>query len=490
MTEADGPDGATGSGTELGVVIPTLNEARTLPRLLDDLARLPMAARVVVADGGSSDGTVQVARERGARVVRAPRGRARQMNVGAAALSTPWLLFLHADSRVPAETRQALARWLAEPPPEGAAHFAFRLDARGTWWSLIEWGQRVRERLTGLAYGDQGLLVSRERWQAVGGVPDLPLMEDVEFTRRLRRSGGLRRIDAPVITSARRYEEEGPLRAWLRNAALITLFGIGVPTRSLARFYPTRNGEPGIAPPDDAPLRSDLKVESGTEAAGSRVTNVGATPMTDAAGRSGTDPRATPMVLVFAKAPRPGEVKTRLAADLGPEEAARIYRQMGRQVVDQLRDGPFRLRVCHTPADAEAEMRAWLGEEGLEYRPQSSGDLGRRMDRASQEALRETGRVCIVGTDAPDVDAPLVRDALAHLEDHDVVFGPARDGGYYLVALRRPAPTLFQGIPWSTDRVLEESLAAAARSNLSVSTLPMLSDVDRVEDLPPAFRAT
>ncbi len=463
---------------ELGVVIPTLNEARTLPHLLEDLAQLPLSARIVVADGGSRDPTVEVARKLGARVVPAPRGRARQMNVGAASLSTPWLLFLHADSRVPARTRQALREWLEDPPPEEAAHFTFRLDARGVWWSLIERGQRMRERITGLAYGDQGVVLSRRRWQSVGGLPDIPLMEDVEFVRRLRKSGGLGRIEAPVITSARRYEEEGPFRAWVRNAALITLFGMGVPTRALARFYPELNGE------SKAPFRPG------------HPGGPGATPDRGPGRRwaeSPGEPRherseEAAMVVVFAKAPEPGRVKTRLAADLGEDEAVRIYRRMGRQVVDQLRGGPFRLRVCHTPPHAEAEVRRWLGEEGLEFTPQASGDLGRRMHRALEEALSEVPRACVVGTDAPGMDQALVRQALARLADHDVVFGPACDGGYYLVGLRRPAPELFRDIPWSTDQVLDRSLEAAGRAGLSVATLPMLSDVDRVEDLPPEYR--
>ncbi len=459
---------------ELGIVIPTLNEARTLPHLLHDLGKLPLPARIVVADGGSDDDTIEVAREMGARVVRAPRGRARQMNVGAASLSTPWILFLHADSRVPTRTRQALWEWLKAPSPEDAAYFAFRLDTRGVWWSLIEWGQRIRERVTGLAYGDQGILLSRRRWQSVGGIPDIPLMEDVEFVRRLRKSGGLRRIDAPVITSARRYEEEGLIRAWVRNAALITLFGMGVPTRALARFYPALNGGPKVPSPSGHP--------------GGPSDNSGWSPGRGST-KGSTEPRhersgEVPMVLVFAKAPEPGRVKTRLAADVGENEAARIYRQMGRQVVDQLRGGPFRLRVCHTPPHAESEVREWLGDEGLEFTPQASGDLGRRMHRALETALSEAPRACVVGTDAPDVDQVLVRNALARLADHDVVFGPARDGGYYLVGLRRPAPELFRDMPWSTEQVLEKSLEAAARSGLSVATLPMLSDVDRVEDLP------
>lgn len=219
----------------LGIVIPTLDEEETLPLLLADLNALQLPLEIIVADGGSEDRTLDIAQNRGAKTVRTEPGRGRQMNAGARALEAPWVLFLHADSRLPPETREALCRWLDTPPPCEAAHFAFRLDQEGFWWGLIERGQRVRERLTGLTYGDQGLLLSRSLYEELDGIPETPLMEDVEIVRRLRRNGGLDRIDAPVITSARRYLREGPFRALVRNAVLISLYSLGVSPRVLSR---------------------------------------------------------------------------------------------------------------------------------------------------------------------------------------------------------------------------------------------------------------
>lgn len=227
---------------ELGVVIPTLDEEETLPRLLEDLEALPVSVEVVVADGGSRDRTLEAARKRGARTVRTSAGRGRQMNAGARTLASPWILFLHSDSRLPSETRDALLGWLRSPVSTEAAHFTFRLDRDGLWWSLIERGQRIRERLTGLTYGDQGLLISRTRYEAVGGFPEIPVMEDVEVVRRLRRDGGLDRIGAPLITSARRYEREGAVRACLRNLGLILLYFLSVRPDGLARWYRPRSG--------------------------------------------------------------------------------------------------------------------------------------------------------------------------------------------------------------------------------------------------------
>lgn len=423
----------------LGVVIPALDEAALLRLLLEDLGALAVPHTVVVADGGSTDGTREIARKAGARVVRSEPGRARQMNEGARVAGTPWLLFLHADSRVPAETLAALAAWLRDPPPEEAAHFRFRLDQRGWFFRAIEGGQRVRERLSGLAYGDQGLLLSNRRFEALGGIPDLPIMEDVEAVRRLRRSGGLQRIEAPVVTSARRYVEEGPLRAWLRNASLLARHLAGAPTHRLAARYPIRRAE--------APDRD--------------------------------------VVLIFARAPVPGRVKTRLAREVGDERAAAIYLGLGRRVVDQLREGPWRTQVCFDPPEEETRVRRWLGEAGLRFRAQGEGGLGERMNEAFGAAFEEgAARVCIVGTDAPGVDEARVAEAFHALDAADAVFGPALDGGYYLLALREPAPELFRDVPWSTGAVLRTSLRRAREAGLRVRTLEPLGDVDRAADLP------
>ncbi len=223
-------------------MIPTLDEEEALPLLLSDLDALTLPLDVIVADGGSRDRTLEVARAWGARTIRTTAGRGRQMNAGARALASPWILFLHADSRLPWETRDALLEWLRDPAPSEAAHFNFQLDRDGLWWSLIERGQRLRERLTGLTYGDQGLIISRPLYAAIGGFPETPVMEDIEVVRRLRRGRGLDRIDAPVITSARRYESEGPLRACLRNLGLIFLHSLSVSPDRLSRWYRPRRG--------------------------------------------------------------------------------------------------------------------------------------------------------------------------------------------------------------------------------------------------------
>lgn len=229
----------------LSVIIPTLNEASALPGLLEDLHQLgEPRCEVLVADAGSSDHTVSAALAHQARIVPGPRGRARQLNAGARSARGAWLLFLHADSRVGPEARAAIRDVLAGTRPAEAAVFRFSIDLPAPWRGLIETGQAIREALFGLAYGDQGLLIRREVFWAVGGYPDLPLMEDVAMVRRLRGRCRLVRLPAPVLTSGRRYRQRGILRTWLTHAVLISLYGVGVSPVRLARW---REGKAALA---------------------------------------------------------------------------------------------------------------------------------------------------------------------------------------------------------------------------------------------------
>jgi rSAM/selenodomain-associated transferase 2 len=220
------------------VVIPTLNEAATLPALLGDLRELGAAlpVEIVVVDGGSSDDTCARAVAGGARVIEASRGRALQLNAGGAAARGDWLLFLHADCRLTANCRTALAAALEREEQLQVAVFRFAIDLPPGWKQFIEWGQAIRQAVFRLPYGDQGLLVRRSLFDAVGRYPDLPLMEDVALIRRLRRLGEIRILPASLLTSGRRHRARGILRTGLLHMVLISLYVAGVPARRLAAF--------------------------------------------------------------------------------------------------------------------------------------------------------------------------------------------------------------------------------------------------------------
>jgi rSAM/selenodomain-associated transferase 2 len=221
----------------LSVVIPTLEAGAWLPQALAALVPGHRLLReIIVADGGSGDGTCAVAARGGARVIAAPRGRGTQLAAGAAASAGAWLLFLHADTRLGPGWERAAGAFIAAPGSAArAAYFRYRLDDRGAAPRLLEAAVAWRCRL-GLPYGDQGLLIARTLYDGVGGFRPLPLMEDVDLVRRLGR-GRLVALDADAVTSAQRYRRDGYGPRALRNAACLALYGAGVPVRVIARLY-------------------------------------------------------------------------------------------------------------------------------------------------------------------------------------------------------------------------------------------------------------
>lgn len=216
----------------LTIVIPALNASASLGACF---ATLDGADEIVVVDGGSSDDSAAVADRSGARVIAAPRGRGSQLRAGGEAARGDWLLFLHADTRLGAGWREAVAAHVGTMP-ERAGYFDLRLDD-GAWQArVIERGVALRVRLLGLPYGDQGLLISRRLYDDVGGYRSLVLMEDVDLARRLGRHR-LRRLDATALTSAERWRRDGWLRRSTRNLACLALYAAGVAPTRLARFY-------------------------------------------------------------------------------------------------------------------------------------------------------------------------------------------------------------------------------------------------------------
>ncbi|HVT59365.1 MAG TPA: TIGR04283 family arsenosugar biosynthesis glycosyltransferase [Thermoanaerobaculia bacterium] len=217
----------------LAIVVPTLNEEGTLRRTLP--AALAVADELVVSDGGSGDRTPEVAGELGARVIRGPAGRGGQLNRGAAATSAELLLFLHADTTLPAAAPGAIRAAIAGGAVGGA--FLMRFDTEPP---LLRLGSRLinlRTRWTRLPLGDQAQFVTREAFAALGGFRDWPLLEDLDFAWRLRKHGRTAILADKVTTGARRFLELGVVRTVTINWLIWAAFVAGVPPRRLARFY-------------------------------------------------------------------------------------------------------------------------------------------------------------------------------------------------------------------------------------------------------------
>jgi rSAM/selenodomain-associated transferase 2/rSAM/selenodomain-associated transferase 1 len=416
----------------VSVVVPVWRDHDSLGRLLgnSDLTGCELIVSVPLGESA----TYRDARGRFANVhlVEGPRGRAIQMNTGAAAATGRWLLFLHADSRLPAEWQAVFRQAELDPRVVGGA-FRFALDSRDPRARILELGVRLRVQLLKMPYGDQGIFVRRDVFDRIGGFARLPLMEDVELMRRLPRAGALHFPSMPVVTSARRWERDGWLWRSLSNLMLASSYMLGASPSRLAQRY------------------------------------IG---------------RSRCAVLVMARAPwAPG--KTRIPAR--DEQAHTALREA--LLFDTL-DAAGSVRrldrlVACEPSDAVPRLQDALGGE-WDVIGQRGASLGERMSHAFEDAFGlGYESVVMIGSDLPDLPARLVPEAFRALERHRdaVVLGPATDGGYYLVGVNRPQPALFDEIEWSTGRVLEQTLEVARRAGLRVTLLERWSDVDSEEDL-------
>ena len=221
----------------LSIIVPVLNEAAQIAATLEPLQSLrAQGHEILVVEGGSDDGTPECARPFCDRVVDAPRGRARQMNAGARAACGNVLWFLHADTRASAQAIDALHVAIAQPSCAWG-RFDVRLSGKHPLLRMVERLMNLRSRWTGIATGDQGMFVRRDLFERVGGFPDIPLMEDIELSRRLKRAAAPVCLRERLVTSSRRWERNGIVRTVLLMWRLRFAYWLGVSPERLAAQY-------------------------------------------------------------------------------------------------------------------------------------------------------------------------------------------------------------------------------------------------------------
>ncbi len=220
---------------KLSIIIPALNEAANIAEAIIT-TQGSINTEIIVVDGGSQDDTVAIAQSLGVKVIVSSPGRAMQMNAGAVAASGEILLFLHADTRLPAGF-DAMVRTALPQPKTVAGAFRLRIDASSWGIRLVEWGINLRSHFLQMPYGDQAIFITKPMFQKIGCFPELPIMEDFELIRRLKRMGKITIIPVPVITSARRWLKKGIFQTTLINQIVIIAYLLGVSPERIRSWY-------------------------------------------------------------------------------------------------------------------------------------------------------------------------------------------------------------------------------------------------------------
>jgi len=190
-------------------------------------------------------------------------------------------------------------------------------------------------------------------------------------------------------------------------------------------------------------------------------------------------------LLFFIKNPEKGKVKTRLASAVGDEIAVKLYRRFLLEMLSTLNRGTFLFYLCFHPENSLSDLKSWLGDDYL-FMPQQGADLGERMKNGFIDAFAMNfKRVVLIGSDIPDLPLEFIEEAFSSLQEKDVVIGPSFDGGYYLIGFKDKnfSFRVFEGIPWSTERVFEETIKVLEQEGLTVHTLQPLRDIDTIDDL-------
>jgi rSAM/selenodomain-associated transferase 2/rSAM/selenodomain-associated transferase 1 len=419
----------------LAIVVPVLDEAATLGERLQALAPLRASgAELLVVDGGSTDGTALIAQPLADRVLQAPRGRASQLNAGAAATHADALLFLHADTQLPANADRLIEQAVQRGHRWG--RFDVRIEGRHALLPLVAWCMNQRSRLTGITTGDQALFVQRRLFESVGGFAAMPLMEDVDLSQRLKAVEAPACLRERVTTSGRRWDQHGFWRTVMLMWRLRAAHALGADAHTLALRY-------------------------------------------------GYRPRAPAAVAILAKAPVAGLAKTRLIPLLGAAGAARAQRGFALQTLATARAaGTGGVTLWCAPDATHPFFRALARRHGARTLAQPTGDLGQRMAAAVSHHFAQTPQtpLLIVGTDCPALTPAHLQPAADALQTVDVVLIPAEDGGYVLIGLRRPVSEVFTGVVWSTPQVLAQTRERLRGAGASWLELPGLWDVDEPAD--------
>lgn len=417
------------------VIIPTLNEEKHIASCIDNINKCLPGAEIIVSDGGSKDNTLQIAVNMGALILSSLNGRGSQLNLGTEKATSKILIYLHADTVLPANSNLLIDNIFTNKKVK-VATFKMNFDIDSRILNLYSWFTKFESIFT--RFGDCGIVVRKSYFEKGNHFPEWKLFEDVHFLRTARKKVGVFTVPGFVTTSARRFLQNGFIRTQLRNFVYIIQYLIYGKPKSLYSKY--------------------NKMKDFNKKA----------------------------VIIFAKYPENGKVKTRLASTLGERFATDFYKVCAEHTFKEIlkvNKNSTRHFLFYSDKNDRGKIKKWTHSNFLLFNQQGK-DLGDKMFNAFQSVFKNgVSKSIIIGTDLPDISSYIINDAFELLNESDVVLGPATDGGYYLLGMKKIIKELFLDLPWSTDKLFRQTLEVINKLNLQVSILPELSDIDTESDL-------
>ena len=417
------------------VIIPTINEELFIGGCIDRVRAINPGVEIIIADGGSTDRTLQIAKEKRVILCKSQLGRGQQNNNGASIATGEILVFLHADTTLPDGAFEKLGN-ICSDEEINIGTFYVTFDVEHWFFYILKLFARLDPGF--FRFGDQCFVIRKSFFEVLGGFSHQSLFEDFDLIRRARKISKIQRFPMSVKTSSRRFLLNGVLRQQMVNTFYTIQYLLGVSPERLAQKYEYNNR---------------------------KINNTS--------------------LIVFIRFPHLGVVKTRLARSLGNETSTNLYRIMVENIIEDIKKLPKNINkhIFFSRIEDEIATKQWIGS-GFSFTPQSGNTLGERLENAFDEVFK-TGscKTIITASDTPSLDSVILKKAISQLDYHDIVIGPNYDGGYYLLGMKKLHRQLFQGIAWSTREVLDQTMDIANRSGLSVYRLQCLHDIDDESDL-------
>lgn len=416
------------------VIIPTLNEEAFIAKCIESTRYILSEAEIIIADGGSTDDTIKICKQYDVKIINSVKGRGQQLNDGAKAASGEILIFLHADTFLPENAFNLIDDFFANPKNK-ICRFLLGFDFNHKILNLYTAFSKFDTLFT--RFGDSAIIIRKDFFNKLNGFENSEAFEDVDFLKRASQLSKVEILDDRVISSSRRFIQNGVIYQQLLNIYLFIGYLLKIKIQTLSKMYNQK-----------------------------------------------TNKSKTDSVIIFLRYPRNGQVKTRLAKTTSSEFATNFYKACAENLVRITKKISSINRFAFFSNKAESEeIKSWLGGK-LFYAHQEGDDLGSRMKNAFEKVF-STGsqKVIIIGTDIPDLSKELICNAFNSLDTNDVVIGPSEDGGYYLLGVKKMHAKLFERIEYSTSSVLSETLARVKDLNLTYHLLPVLPDIDTEEDL-------